>query len=143
MSDATALLATCQQRGIVLHVAGEKVTADAPQGTLTPDLVAELRQHKAGLVELLKNGRLPIETTASADPNPPETDIVPWDECIEPPHPCPKCGSLACWWDALGGQHCIICEKPKHPREKAAELWKLAARLRQSARPGSFPRRGR
>jgi hypothetical protein len=146
MSDATAVqavLATCQQRGIVLAIAGEKLTVDAPEGTLTPDLLADLRQHKAGLVELLKNGCLPTETTGSADPNLPETDMPPWDECIEPPHPCPKCGSLMIWWDVLGGQHCMICDKPKHPREKAAELRKLAVRLRRSARPGSFSRHGR
>ena len=107
MSDATAVqavLATCQQRGIMLHVAGEKVTVDAPEGTLTPDLLAALRQYKAGLVELLKNGRLLTETTGSANPNPPDTDVAPWDKCLEPPDPCPKCGSLMIWWDVLGGR---------------------------------------
>ena len=70
MSNATAVqavLATCQQRRIVLHVAGEKLTVDAPEGTLTPDLLTELRQHKAGLIELLQDGRPETETARSAD----------------------------------------------------------------------------
>ena len=150
MSDATAVLAvlaTCQQRGIVLHVAGQKLTVDAPEGTLTPDLLTELRQHKAGLIELLQDGWPETETARSAhdrdDAALRDTDMAPWDECIEPPDPCPKCGSLMIWWDVLGGQHCMICDKPKHPREKAAELRKLATWLRRSAGPGIFSRHGR
>ena len=118
-----------------------------PKGRLHQTFWLQLRQHKAGLIELLQDGRPQTETARSADdPDDaalPDTDMAPWDECIEPPDPCPKCGSLMIWWDVLGGQHCMICDKPKHPREKAAELRKLAARLRRSAGPGSFSRHGR
>ena len=98
MSEATAvqaILATCQQRGIVLAVAGEKLTVDAPEGTLTPDLLTELRQHKAGLIDVAEetaglgqkqHGRPDDRHDAAL----PDTDMVPWDECIEPPDPCPK-----------------------------------------------------
>ncbi len=144
---APAILATCREKGIVLGVAGEKLIVDAPEGVITPDLLAQLRQHKAGLIEFLQDGWPETETARSADdPDDaalPDRDMAPWEECVEPPDPCPKCGSLMIWWDVLGGRHCMICDKPKHPHGKAAELRKLATWLRRSAGPGSFSRHGR
>ncbi len=153
MSEETrvqAILATCNETGIVLGVAGEKLAVDAPEGAITPDFLAELRQHKASLIEILKKGgsgpaaqqsRSDLDhTTAPGVPN--DADIVPWEECIEPPHPCPKCGSVMFWWDVLGGQHCMICEKPKYGVEKAAQLRELARRLRQLPRRASSLRQG-
>jgi hypothetical protein len=150
MSEATtvqAILAICHQRGIVLGVAGEKLTVDAPQGAIEPDLLAQFRQHKASLLDVLQRGQPGMEAAQLlADPNdasPPSTDIVPWEECVELPDPCPKCGSLMMWWDVLGGQHCMMCEKPKYPLEKTAELRELAKRLRQFPRPTGSSRQGR
>jgi hypothetical protein len=153
MSEATmaqAVLAACHEKGIVLCVAGEKLTMDAPKGVITPDFLAELRQHKASLIEILqKGGSGPVaqqsrsdldHSTAPGVPN--DADIMPWEECIEPPSPCPKCGCLMVWWDVLGGQHCMICEKPKHAVEKAAELRELAKRLRQFPKRASSLRKG-
>jgi hypothetical protein len=150
MSEATtaqAILAICHQRGIVLGVAGQKLMVDAPQGAIESDLLDQFRQHKASLLDMLQGGR-PGTGTAPlpAEPNdviPPSADIAPWEECVKPPDPCPKCGSLMMWWDALGGQHCMMCEKPKYPPEKAAELRELAKRLRQFPRSAGYSRRGR
>ena len=147
---AQAILATCHENGIVLGVAGEKLTVDAPEGVITPDFLAELRQHKASLIEILQKGgsgpaaqqsRRDLDHTTTPSMAT-DSDIVPWEECIEPPDPCPKCGSLMFWWDVLGGQHCMICEKPKYGVEKAAQLRELARRLRQLPRRASSLRQG-
>ena len=148
---AQAILATCHEKGIVLGIAGEKLTVDAPEGALTPDLLAELRQHKAGLLDILQKGGSGLAAQQShGDPDhatapsiATDADIVPWDECIEPPDPCPACGSLMFWWDVLGGQHCMICEEPKYSADKAEELREMAKRLRQFPRRASSCRQGR
>jgi hypothetical protein len=147
---AQAVLATCHETGIVLGIAGEKLTVDAPKGVITPDLLAELRRHKASLIEILqKGGSGPAAQQSRSAPDDSitpstvtDSDVVPWEECIEPPDPCPKCGSLMIWWDVLGGQHCMNCEKPKYAVEKAAELQELAKRLRQLPRRASSLRQG-
>ena len=154
MSEAMtvqAILAICRQRGIVLGVAGEKLTVDAPQGAIEPYILAQFRQHKGSLLDILKTGGSgPLARQTNGDPDnattpsmATDTDIVPWEECIEPPDPCPKCGSLMIWWDASGGQHCMICDEPKYSAEKAAELRELAKRLRQFPRPAGSSRQGR
>jgi hypothetical protein len=48
------------------------------------------------------------------------------DECVEPPEPC-GCGSLAFWWDLLGGLHCMRCE----PATASRTLLRRAAAIRQ------------
>ena len=48
------------------------------------------------------------------------------DECVEPPEPC-GCGSLAFWWDLLGGLHCLRCE----PATASRALLRRAAAIRQ------------
>ena len=150
MSEATtvqAILTICHQRGIVLGIAGEKLTVDAPQGAIEPNLLAQFRQHKVSLLDMLHKGQ-PGTGTAPlpADPNdaiPPKMGMAHWEECVEPPDPCPKCGNLMIWWDVLGGQHCMICDKPTYSIEKAAELQELAKRLREFPNTASHVRRGR
>lgn len=54
-----------------------------------------------------------------------------WPEnTIEPSEPCPSCGSLAKWWDAMGGEHCLPCEWLK--RERSRWLAKRATELRMA-----------
>lgn len=105
-----------------MSVAGEKLAVDAPKGALTPGLLDALRQHKSSLLDILQR------------------DVTPWEECIEPPDPCPRCGSLMFWWDVLGREHCMMCEKPAYPPGKAGELRELAKRLRQGGKRRSFLR---
>ena len=47
-------------------------------------------------------------------PNRPEATPGPirWEDCIEPPTPCPRCGGLVFWWDALGTRRCVTCDPP-------------------------------
>jgi hypothetical protein len=150
MSEAVmvqSILATCHQRGVVLGIAGEKLTVDALEGAIGPDFLAELREHREDLLDMVKRGwpgtaqsQLLNGPTGTTLPN---SDVVPWQECTELPYPRPKCGSLMIWWDVLGGQHCMICDKPTYSIEKAAELQELAKRLRRFANPASCVRRGR
>ena len=57
MSEATAFLGELRRRGIELFVAGEELRYRAPQGTLTPEFTALLRQHKAELTRHLTCNR--------------------------------------------------------------------------------------
>ena len=57
MSEATALLRELRRRGIELSVVGEELRYRAPEGTLTPEFAALLRQHKAELMRHLACNR--------------------------------------------------------------------------------------
>jgi len=151
MSEAAtiqAILATCHDRGIALSVAGEKLAVDAPKGALTPGLLDALRQQKPSLLDILQREEGGPEATHCDVESRPEAlsaipanaDVTPWEECIEPPDPCPGCGSLMFWWDVLGREHCMMCEKPAYPPGKAAELRELAKRLRQGGKRRSLLR---
>ena len=150
-SAIQAILATCRDRGIRLNAAGDKLSVDAPEGAVSPDLMDGLRHHKACLLEMLQNiGGGPKEPSLFTEPHEaaipdihPDGDDVSDEECIEPPDPCPKCGSLVFWWDVLGGQHCMVCEKPKFPIEKAAELRESAIQLCQFPNTANYVRRCR
>jgi hypothetical protein len=52
---ATDLLAECYALDIVLQPDGNQLDIDAPRGTLTSDLMARLREHKAELLVLLRS----------------------------------------------------------------------------------------
>lgn len=54
-------------------------------------------------------------------------------EAIDPPAPCPRCGSLELWQDLEGGWHCLHCEAAGHRRSQ--QLMQRATRLRQN-QPG-------
>ena len=65
MSGLAALVADCDARGIRLHPAGDDgLTIDAPQDTLTPDLIERLKAHKAELLALLR----PVPRVAPVQP---------------------------------------------------------------------------
>ena len=53
MSNAQ-LLEEARQRGIILEAAGEKLRCRYPQGSLTPDLEADLVQHKGEILAVLQ-----------------------------------------------------------------------------------------
>lgn len=61
---AVELLAECNALDIVLQRHGDRLNIDAPQGTLTSELTARLRSHKAELLALLRSpAATPIELT--------------------------------------------------------------------------------
>ena len=146
-----AILTACRDRGILLNSSGENLGVDAPEGAITPDLMDGFRQHKSSLLGILRRDedepdvtQHDVESRHEALPTiPADADVTAWEEYIEPPDPCPKCGGLMFWWDALGGLHCMVCDKPKYATEKAAELRKLAKRLRQFPNTARYVRRCR
>ena len=79
---------------------------------------------------------LPPAPVASS-PEAPPVAVVPaggvWESAIEPPPPCPKCGSLELWQDFGGKWHCQHCEPEKF--RQGLQLMKRAARLRKAAPP--------
>ena len=133
-----AILTACRDRGILLTVSGENLGVDAPEGTVTPDLMDGLRQHKSSLLDILRRDegepevpQCDVKSCTEALPTiPADADVTTWEECIEPPEPCPKCGSLMFWWDMLGRIHCMTCDVPTYSFEKMAELQELAKALR-------------
>ena len=72
---AVAILEEAKQRGIVLEAQGEELRYRAPRGSLTPDLLEAMKEHKAELLQSLPQvkvkarirGKEEIAETASAD----------------------------------------------------------------------------
>ena len=60
-------------------------------------------------------------------------EVIPFDDLPLPGPPCPKCGSLEQWQDALGRTRCGVCEADT--LHKALRLVKRAARLRKRGQP--------
>ena len=60
-------------------------------------------------------------------------EVMPFDDLPLPGPPCPECGSLEQWQDALGRERCGNCER--EILDKALELAERAAWLRKQAQP--------
>jgi hypothetical protein len=145
MTGLDELLADCDARGIRLVPAGDGgLTIDAPKDALTPDLIGRLKSHKAELLAILRPAEGPGGLTAApADDHPkrvasrPEAspEAIRWEDCIDPPDPCPKCGSLELWQSAAGDLfgrtpgrwRCLRCDPPTTARRLA----ELAERIRR------------
>ena len=68
------LLERCRALGIRLEADGDNLAIDAPAGSLTPELLAEIREHKAALLAVLKEPSGEGTATPTPDPAPePET----------------------------------------------------------------------
>jgi hypothetical protein len=61
----------------------------------------------------------------------PELDdrLIRWEDCIAPPDPCPGCGGIMFWWNALGDRRCLRCDPPK----AAIRLLEKTERIRRRA----------
>ena len=162
MSVLAELLADCDAHGIRLLPDGEDgLTIDAPRDALTPDLVERLKAHKGALLATLRpEAGAPVVDPPHAaavwhaaldrlesDPMFPSNvmkslwaadvqwkDETVWENSIEPPDPCPECGTLELWQTLAGNWRCLRCDPPT----KARRLLELAARLKLTAqdRPG-------
>jgi hypothetical protein len=63
----------------------------------------------------------------TAAPMPDADEMPDFESLPQPGRPCPRCGSLESWQNALGRQRCSVCgraalEKALRLAEKAAEL---------------------
>lgn len=111
MTVVHQLLADLAQRGITLVVRGGKLLY-RPIDAMPADLLALVRNHRDGLVELLSNGAICSQEEL---PNSLDThdDSV---EYIDPPAACASCRGLMMWWDMVGGVHCLRCDPPATSR---------------------------
>jgi hypothetical protein len=57
-----------------------------------------------------------------------DTEVAMWDDCIDPPPPCPKCGGLELWESMAGGWQCMICDPPKTALRLLDRVSKLQSR---------------
>lgn len=96
MNDLTELLADCDARGILLHPAGDGgLTIDAPEDTLTSELIGRLKACKGGLLALLR----PTSDVAIAPP------VTTSEAVVRPAKAVCRCGAIV-WRDVPihGGQ---------------------------------------
>ena len=84
------------------------------------DMASAVTNHEADLTRILK-----VEAASMAEA---------MEKIIDPPDPCPKCGSLELWETLARSWRCQRCDPPT----KARRLRERAARLRRVIRPHSF-----
>ncbi len=139
--------------GVILESRGGRLRF-RPQELVTPELLKQLREHKTELLAILRRNQnapktditdpMPIWQTAldrlEGDPLFPANMLdtlraadVQWTDkleestqVIDPPDPCPECGTLELWQTLAGEWRCTRCDPPT----KAQQLRELAARLR-------------
>lgn len=118
--NAAKLVNDLRARGYSLELRGTKLRVEP--ATLTPDLVAAIKENKVELLTLLAvpdhYDPLPLDPASTVE-------IVPtWS--------CPKCGRLAGWFDGMGGEHCDRCEPAPGIAERLLEIaWRLRRRKRR------------
>lgn len=77
--DVSRLLAELNRRGVRLEVVGDKLIARTPKGSLTPELQAEIREHKPELHAALAGDGERAEVLAMAtSAGWPRLRIQPW-----------------------------------------------------------------
>ena len=131
------ILSTIRQAGGRVLVLDGDLQVVAPAGTLTPEAVGVLREHKPDLIRLLPDaereaiqwveGLPPTEAAVVVEQAVREwTAIVgtpepvldqddgsdPWEAAAEP-IPCRQCGGITAWWDLVGKRHCLACDLPR------------------------------
>ena len=94
-----SLLGELRSKGVKIKVNDDRLTLDAPKGTLDDGLVAQIREHKAELLALL-NSRLPRHAGGF-----PVTDTE---------HPCAVCGCTE-WQQHVTYKYCLTCGRESGP----------------------------
>ena len=139
--------------GIRLSADNGRLAIDAPDGTLTPGLVDDLRRNKPALLAALTvpepapgppmdSAPIGPGRSAATAPVQPELvhpgdgrpdnlgDLLPadgsWDE-LPDPEPCRTCGGIDAWWGLWDERRCSACEPAG---QRSTELADRAARLR-------------
>lgn len=117
---AADLLAELTGLGIELVAHADRLRY-RPRSAVTPELVERLRSHKAELLAILGDtggceglSRGPAPDHPERWANHPEgaPEPIRWEDCIEPPPACPRCGGLVWWWNPLGDRRCMDCDPP-------------------------------
>ena len=150
------LLDALRERGIIVAYDGARLHIDAPAGSFTPDLQAEVRRHRDAIVRRLSTG-----AGQEGEPTPndtiPAADVAEWIErtdadgrriieradvagleIIDIPDPCTNCGNVEVWQDLDGGLHCVTCSPAPKTGERLRRL-RDRIRKRSSGKHGPNP----
>ena len=139
--SAADLKTDLDRLGIRIEAHGDRLRY-SPRSAVTPDLAARMKAHKGELLAILRRDTeaptidLPDALFPPDDPEAGETDEA--IEVIDPPDPCPKCGTLELWQSLAGDLfgrtpgrwRCVKCDPPTTARR----IRELAARLKAAAR---------
>jgi len=145
---AQTLLSDLQALGVTLEAHGDQLRFH-PRSAVGPDMLARLRDCRAELLEILTGAPLTADpedasrdAARDARPQDRDDDLAGWREMhtpdgrtvlersdwtgcetIDPPDPCPTCGSITRWQDGTGRWRCPTCDPPSG----------IGARLRAAA----------
>lgn len=101
---------------------------------LPAELLAGLREHKAELAAMLTpptdDDRDGFESDFESHL---ENGLDPFENAIEPPPPCPSCGTLELWQTLLGDWRCLRCDPPLEAARWRGNAQRLKKRLRRIA----------
>lgn len=109
--------------GVSLTAQDDRLTLDAPKGTVTAELLERVRSQKTALVSLLRESDTPRLTETHG-----ETHAIP-PLSNTPPEDPPKCYSCkqSDWWTHIhGGRVCRVCHPPPSPDLVADAVPRLA-----------------
>ena len=107
-----------------------------PRSAVTADLAGRLKAHKPALLAILRPAGAPdgaITTSAAGKGEPAKSrpgaapEGLRWEDCLDPPDQCPKCGTLELWQTLAGNWRCLRCDPPTTARRLA----ELAGRIRR------------
>jgi len=107
MTAATELLADLTRLGVQVVAHGDHLRY-RPQSLVTPELAARLKTHKPELLAILRPAVAPDVATTTTAPS----EAIAWEECIDPPVPCPECGGLVFWRAPWHDRRCAACDPP-------------------------------
>ena len=128
---ANSLMKDLVEKGVSLFVQDNRLRYRAPKGAMTPQLQVAVTENKEAILQAVRRhasaASEPADTAKIAQIDTLDSQSPQWEDCIEPPPPCLKCGHMDAWWDVLGEVHCIKCEPPP----SAMRLLKAAERIRR------------
>jgi hypothetical protein len=159
--SAAELITDLARLGIRIEAHGDRLRY-SPRSAVTPDLAERMKAHKVELLAILRRDPdapvIDLTDTAAvwqaaldrlegdslflpdamqalrvADPRLDEPEAGESIEMIDPPDPCPKCGTLELWQSLAGNWRCLRCDPPTN----AQRLRERAARLRTDRTNGT------
>jgi hypothetical protein len=114
--SAADLITDLARLGIRIEAQGDRLRY-SPRSAVTPDLAERMKANKRGLLAILRPEALALESADDeADYNAEALEI------IDPPDPCPECGTLELWQTLAGNWRCLRCD----PLTNARRLRKLS-----------------
>ncbi len=128
------LMADLDQAGIVIRAHGGRLRY-SPRSAVTPCMLNRMKIHKRELLEILLGEDKEPVATPGGDDVWVDFDSLPGLYTIKP---CPRCDSLAKWWDLTGGEHCQMCDPPTEARQLREIVANQKKRYSANGRPSFY-----